>query len=43
MIPGQRGGFWRERARGMGYLVAVGLGVLAVATIVAAAMLAVMT
>ncbi|MFO7778723.1 MAG: hypothetical protein R6V28_10240 [Nitriliruptoraceae bacterium] len=43
MIRGHRGGFWRERARGMGYLVAVGLGVLAVAALVAAAMLTVMT
>ena len=39
----QRRSFWQERARGMGYLVAVGLGVLAVATAVAAVLLAVMT
>jgi hypothetical protein len=43
MIRARSSDFWLERARGIGYLVAVGLGVLAVAAVVATVMVAVMT
>jgi hypothetical protein len=36
MSPRGTPGFWRERARGVGYLVLVGAAVLAVGTVIAA-------
>ncbi len=36
-------GFWRERLRGVGYLVALGVAVVAVGTAIAAVMVVVMS